>query len=132
MECKVWSVKCRVWSVECKVWSEGGRTRQPDSPDFPARLRVLALGGLLAQLSAPLVAGLGLFLLAFSFCLPRRRGRWLAAFATGQLLPRAEPLLVSLPPPAFFPRVFLPPVPPVLLARRSVDCLLFYLFVCFI
>ena len=70
--------------------------------------------------------------LAFSFCLPRRRVRWLAAFATGQLLPPAEPLLVSLPPPAFFPRVFLPPVPPSLPARRSVDCLLFFLFVCFI
>ena len=102
------------------------------SPDFPARLRVLALACFLAQLSAPLVAGFVLLSLALSFRLPRRRGRWLAAFATGQLLPPAEPLLVSPPPTVFSQPVFLPAVPPVLPARRSVDCLLFFLFVCFI
>jgi len=102
------------------------------SPDFPARLRVLALACFLAQLSAPLVAGFVLLSLALSFRLPRRRVRWLAAFATGQLLPPAEPLLVSPPPTVFSQPVFLPAVPPVLPARRSVDCLLFFLFVCFI
>ena len=56
------------------------------SPDFPARLRVLALACFLAQLSAPLVAGFVLLSLALSFRLLRRRVRWLAAFATGQLL----------------------------------------------
>ena len=83
----------------------------------------------MAQFSAPFVSGFGLVFLAFSFCLPRRRVRWLAAFATGQLLPPAEPLLASLPPPASFRRVFLPPVPPSLPARRSVDCLLFFCYV---
>ena len=102
------------------------------SPDFPACLRVLALPCFLAQLSAPLVAGFVLLSLALSFRLPRRRVRWLAAFATGQLLPPAEPLLVSPPPTVFSQPVFLPAVPPVLPARRSVDCLLFFLFVCFI
>ena len=99
---------------------------------FSARLRVLALACFLAQLSAPLVAGFVLLSLALSFRLPRRRVRWLAAFATGQLLPPAEPLLVSPPPTVFSQPVFLPAVPPVLPARRSADCLLFFLFVCFI
>ena len=112
--------------------SVGDASGVSGSPDFPARLRVLALACFLAQLSAPLVAGFVLLSLALSFRLPRRRVRWLAAFATGQLLPPAEPLLVSPPPTVFSQPVFLPAVPPVLPARRSVDCLLFFLFVCFI
>ena len=112
--------------------SVGDASGVSGSPDFPARLRVLALACFLAQLSAPLVAGFVLLSLALSFRLPRRRVRSLAAFATGQLLPPAEPLLVSPPPTIFSQPVFLPAVPPVLPARRSADCLLFFLFVCFI
>jgi hypothetical protein len=64
--------------------------------------------------------------------LPRRRVRWLAAFTTGQFLPRAEPRLSSRLRGASFVPAYLPFLQPLLPARRSVDCLLFFLFVCFL
>lgn len=53
--------------------------------------------------------------------LPRRRIRWLAAFTTGQFLPRAEPRLSSLLRGASFVPAYLPFLQPLLPARRSVD-----------